>query len=80
MIEVKNMQKYHQREKGKLKNIWIRSAFKMFKGVNRPNYHIVLEYFDIIEKTDDNRMVILKKKKNVNIPKKLIEEYELISK
>ena len=47
--------------------------------LNRPQYHIVLEYFDIIEKTDDNRMVILKKKKNVNIPKKLIEEYELIS-
>jgi hypothetical protein len=43
----------------------------------RPKYHIVLEYFDIIEKTQDNRMVILKKKKNVNIPKELIEKYEL---
>ncbi len=46
--------------------------------LNRPHYHIVLEYFDIIEKTEDNRMVILKKKKNVNIPKELIEKYELI--
>lgn len=46
--------------------------------LNRPQYHIVLEYFDIIEKTQDNRMVILKKKKNVNIPKELIEKYELI--
>lgn len=46
--------------------------------LNRPHYHIVLEYFDIIEKTHDNRMVILRKKKNVNIPKKLIEKYELI--
>ena len=46
--------------------------------LNRKQYHIVLEYFDIIEKTKDNRMVILKKKKNVNIPKELIEKYELI--
>ena len=46
--------------------------------LNRPNYHIVLKYFDIIEKTQDKRMVILKKKKNVNIPKELIEKYELI--
>ena len=45
--------------------------------LNRPQYHIVLEYFDIIEKTKDNRMVILKKKKNINIPKELIEKYEL---
>jgi hypothetical protein len=44
----------------------------------RPEYIIVLEYFKIIEKTIDNRMVILKKKKNVNIPKELIEKYELI--
>jgi hypothetical protein len=44
----------------------------------RPHYNIVLEYFDIVEKTTDNRMVILKKKKNVDIPKELIEKYELI--
>jgi hypothetical protein len=31
----------------------------------------------VIEKTEDNRMVILKKK-NVNIPKELIKKYELI--
>lgn len=43
----------------------------------RPQYYIVLRYFDIIEKTKDNRMVILKKKKNMNIPKKLIKKYEL---
>ena len=36
-------------------------------------------YFDIIEKTKDNRMVILQKKKNLNMPRKLIEKYELIS-
>ena len=44
----------------------------------RSHYHIVLEYFDIIEKTTDNRLVILKKKKNKNIPKELIEKQELI--
>ena len=30
--------------------------------LNRPEYHIVLNYYDIIEKTDDNCMVVLKKK------------------
>ena len=49
-------------------------AFDCF--LNRPHYHVVLEYFDIIEKTQDNRMAILRKKKDRNIPKKLIEEYE----
>jgi hypothetical protein len=46
--------------------------------LNRPEYHIVLRYFDIIDKTIDNRMVILKKKTNVTVPKELIEKYELI--
>ena len=45
--------------------------------LNRPEYHVVLEYFDIIEKTKGNRMVILKKKDNVIIPKDVIEKYEL---
>ena len=51
-------------------------AFNDF--LNRPCYNIILEYFDIIEKTIDNKMVILKKK-NVNIPKELIKKYELIA-
>lgn len=42
----------------------------------RPQYHIVLNYFDIIEKTKDARMVILKKKKNITIPLEVIENYE----
>jgi hypothetical protein len=51
--------------------------------LDRPQYHIVLEYFDIIEKTKDNRMVILKKKNKANCParsviKEVIETYELI--
>jgi len=47
--------------------------------LDRPKYHIVLYFYDIIKKTSDNRMVILKKKKNIhNIPEKLIQKYELI--
>jgi hypothetical protein len=47
--------------------------------LDRPQYHIVLDYYDIIEKTIDNRMVILQKKKCVNfIPEELIQKYELI--
>ncbi len=46
--------------------------------LNRPQYHIVLNYFNIIDKTTDNRMVILKKKQNVSIPNELIKLYELI--
>ena len=38
--------------------------------LDRPKYHVVLEYFDIIEKTEDNRWYS-KKEKNVNIPKEL---------
>jgi len=46
--------------------------------LNRKQYHIVLNYFEIIDKTADNRMVILKKKRNVAIPPELIHKYELI--
>jgi hypothetical protein len=48
--------------------------------LDRPQYHIVLNYYDIVEKTIDNRMVILQKKKNINfISKEIIEQYELIA-
>ena len=47
--------------------------------LNRSNYHVVLDYFDVIDKTSDKRMVILKKKQNVIIPKELIEKYELLA-
>ena len=47
--------------------------------LNRKQYHIVLKYFDILEQTKGNRMVILKKKINVTIPKEIIEKYELNS-
>ena len=46
--------------------------------LNRLEYHIVLDYCDIIDKTTDNRMVILKKKVGIEIPRELIAKYELI--
>ena len=47
--------------------------------LNRPQYHIVLNYFDIVNRTKDKRMVILKKKQ-VNSPTiELIQKYEMIS-
>ncbi len=47
--------------------------------LNRPQYHVVLDFYEIIEKTVDNRMVILRKKNNIAfIPEKLIKNYELI--
>jgi protein O-GlcNAc transferase len=47
--------------------------------LNRKHYHVVLKYYDIVEKTIDERMVVLKKKKNISsIPKELIKKYELI--
>jgi len=48
--------------------------------LNRPQYREVLRYFDIIEKTKDKRMVILKKKKNVPFPREsTIKFYETIA-
>jgi protein O-GlcNAc transferase len=44
----------------------------------RKKYHIILVYYEIVEKTEDKRMVILRKKKNISIPTELIKNYELI--
>ena len=46
--------------------------------LNRDKYHIVLNYYTIIDKTANNRMVILKKKDGVQIPEEIIKKYELI--
>jgi hypothetical protein len=47
--------------------------------LNRKQYHIILDYYDIIEKTNNNRMVILKKKINISsIPEDIKRKYELI--
>lgn len=46
--------------------------------LNRKQYHKVLDYYDIIDKTIDNQMVVLKKKITIkNIPSKVIKKYEL---
>lgn len=48
--------------------------------LNRKEYHIVLQYYDIVEQTKDNIMVILKKKPGVGpVDKSLIDKYELIA-
>jgi protein O-GlcNAc transferase len=46
--------------------------------LDRTKYHIVLDYFNVVEQTVDNRMVILTKKKNKSMDKNLIKKYELI--
>jgi hypothetical protein len=47
--------------------------------LNRPHYHEVLNYYDIVRKTEDNVMVVLKKKTNVVSPSiELLDKYELI--
>lgn len=46
--------------------------------LDRKYYHVVLEYYTILEETSDNRMVILQKKQGVScIPEELIKQYEL---
>jgi len=52
-------------------------AFDDFK--HRTQYHIVLDFFDIIETTQDGSMVILRKK-NVDAPTEdLLSKYSIIS-
>jgi protein O-GlcNAc transferase len=46
--------------------------------VNRPGYHVVLDYFDVVEKTADDRMVMLKKKPDTTVPRELIEKYNKV--
>ena len=46
--------------------------------IRQETYGKVLDYYDIVEKTLDNSMVILKKKQNVkSIPLEVIKQYEL---
>ncbi len=48
--------------------------------LNRKEYHIILDYYKIIDKTIDNNMVILQKKINKNINENIIKKYEFIPK
>jgi len=53
-------------------------AFDDFIG--RKQYHIVLNYYNIIEQTSTKNMVFLKKKPTIQfVPKEIIEKYELIA-
>lgn len=45
--------------------------------LNRKYYHIILEYFKIINKTKDNCMAILQKIPGKIIPEELIKKYEI---
>jgi hypothetical protein len=45
----------------------------------RSHYHIILDYFTIVEQTADKCMVVLKKKAGSPPPKELIERYEIIA-
>ncbi len=45
--------------------------------LNRPQYHVVLDFFEIVEQTVDKRMVVLKKRPHKSIPPSLIQKYEL---
>jgi len=45
--------------------------------IQRKHYHIILNYFDIVEKSKNNNMVALKKKNN-NPSIELIKKFELI--
>jgi hypothetical protein len=52
-------------------NLISNNCFIVFDDfLNRPQYQIILDYFDIIEQTQDNRMVILKKKQYIKPIKK----------
>lgn len=52
-------------------------CFIIFDDFLDRDYKIVLNYYDIINQTKDERMVILKKKPNCSVPKELIQNYEL---
>jgi hypothetical protein len=47
--------------------------------LNRPEYHIVLDYYSIISKTVDNVMVALQKKECAAPSLELIERYEVVA-
>lgn len=46
--------------------------------IDNPKYHVVLNFYDIIERTKDNRMAILRKKSVAGPLTELIEAYEVI--
>jgi len=47
--------------------------------LNRSLYHVVLNFYDIVERTRDNSMVILRKKSVPSPTRELIETYEVVA-
>ena len=47
--------------------------------LTRPYYHAILEFYEIVEKTEDECLVVLKKKDVTPPPPELIARYELIT-
>ena len=54
-----------------------RIAFDDF--LDRPQYHVVLGFYDIVEQTADKSMVILRKKPDSPPPAALIAQYESVA-
>ena len=47
--------------------------------MNRPFYHVVLDYYEIVKHTPNKHMVVLKKKLNTNPSLDLIKQYQIIA-
>ncbi len=47
--------------------------------LDRKQYHIILDYYDIIEKTENNSLVILRKKGCEPPSNELVKKYEIIA-
>jgi len=54
-----------------------RIAFDDF--LDRPQYHAVLDYYEVVEQTEDKSMVILKKKPGASPPATLLAQYEAVA-
>jgi hypothetical protein len=47
--------------------------------LNRPHYHVILDYFTIVEQTENNSLVVLQRKKGTIPSLELIKKYECIA-
>jgi hypothetical protein len=47
--------------------------------LDRPQYRVVLDFYDIVEQTADKTLVVLKKKPGVSPPAALIAQYEAVA-
>ena len=47
--------------------------------LNRKHYHVVLDYYTILEQTADRQMVVMKKKHNITMDSNTIRAYECIA-